>query len=53
MLGRADVTAGMGEIERGVGFGVLAIAVGQLGEEVRLISALGPGLAEIQTDGSG
>lgn len=45
-----DVPAFKGEIQTRIRLGVFTIAIRQLGNEMRFVAPLGPGLAEIETN---
>ncbi len=50
MLFESDIFAVFGEIERGFSLGVLAIAVGQLTQEMGLVPSFRPSLSQIVAD---
>src|SRR5262249_8817407 len=50
MILGGDVTAVAGEVERTVGLIRLAVAVRQLADKVRFVSALRPSLAQVEAD---
>ena len=49
MLGFGEIAAVEGEIETLICFRILPVAIGQLGNKMRLIASLGPRLAKIET----
>src|SRR5262245_30568944 len=46
-----EITAVAGEVEGGVGLAILTVAVGQLVDEMGLVSAFRPSFAEVRADG--